>query len=304
MRTLVDSCLRVIVTEPQQCLQRNEEEDGEVSFSSKALRGREASTIKCAPAVDAATDDSWKDPWILVRRACTEAAKLCEARPQVAVALGSFGRLVDGSLPGDYWEELRCDSLSLAGSRAGPSIARDLARAQARQRLKGLSTLVALDLGGCLLIDDDSVAEVVRACQTLERLGLRDCRKLTDAAVETAASLPKLLELDLGGDFNITLRGVRLGLLVPPKAEQPQSHKRKRPPELALRALGLSGLGANDAILDALRSTPELRRLGLGYGKFAAAKFASAVSNWCKLIDLRVQWTPTFDVSSKPRRAI
>lgn len=303
MRTLVDLCLRVIVAEPQQCLQRNDDDEGEASFSSQALRGWEASTIRCAPAVDAATKDSWKDPWVLVRRACTGAAKLCEARPQVALALGSCGRLVDGSLPGDYWEDLRCDALSLAGSRAGPSIARDLAHAQARQQLKALSTLVALDLGGCLLIDDDSVAEVVRACQTLERLGLRDCRKLTDATVETAARLPRLLDLDVGGDFNITLRGVRLGLLLQPNAKQPPSQKRKRPPELALRALGLSGLCADDAILDALRSTPELRRLGLGYGKFAAAKFASAVSNWGKLIDLRVQWTLSFDVSSKFRRA-
>ena len=38
-------------------------------------------------------------------------------------------------------------------------------------------TLVALDLGSCLQLDDATLATVVDACgPTLERLGLRDCR--------------------------------------------------------------------------------------------------------------------------------
>lgn len=296
MKTLVESCLVLICAQPQGCLQREEDQEGEASFSSQWLRGRGTERVACAPSVEAASDDSMKDPWVLVRRACVGAARRGEARPQVACALGSFGRLVDGLLPSDYWEDLRCDALSLAGSRAGPGILRDLARAQSRQETR----LVALDLGGCLLIDDDAVAEVARVCVSIQRLGLRDCRKLTDATVSTAAGLPQLVELDLGGDFNMTARGIGKRLLRQSTDEEIGDVRKRKRRLPQLRGLGVSGLGADDTLLDDLRAASEISRLGLGYGRFSTDAFALALASWTKLLDLRVQWTTSFTVRRGP----
>ncbi|KAJ8600572.1 hypothetical protein CTAYLR_008183 [Chrysophaeum taylorii] len=298
VRSLVEACLRVITSAPQ-CLVREEEELGDdvSSYASQTLRWwPEAQAIRCAPCIDAVCGGAWRDPWGAVRVACVGAATHGEARPQVACALGGCGRLVDGALPTDFWDGLKCDALSLAGSRAGPAIVRSLATAQRHH-----TTLVALDLGGCLLVDDDAVADVVVACEMLERLGLRDCRKLTNATLSTAARMPRLLDIDVGGDFNITPTGVRTAFLAPKLGLK--SGKRKRDSVAAAAAaaetlvgVGVSGLGVDDPLLlDALVHATHLRRLGLGYGRFSAAAFISAVGSWTHLFDLRVQWTTSFD---------
>lgn len=278
---LVDDCLKLICAEPQQCL-RFFDEDEEESYCRQVLSG--SSTVRSGPfCVVPAQNCPWKDPWTMVRDECVQAARSGEARGQVVSALAASGRLMDGSLPKDFWVGLKTDCLSLAGSRVGRGTLGHVAVAKL--------PLVSLDLGGCLLVDDDSVREITQSCRdSLRRLGLRNCRKLTDESVKNVAQLPKLAELDIGGDFNITSEGIREHLL---------SKKSKQ----TLVGLGASGLDADDSLLSALSATTFVR-LGLGYGSFTSYKFVQSVFSWPNLQDLRVQWTKTFDVSSDARAAL
>ena len=73
---------------------------------------------------------------------------------------------------------------------ASPAQLEAVARAQ---RGAPGDTLVAVDLTGCLLVDDDALRNLTEACgATLRRLCVRDCRKLTDASFDAAAALPSL----------------------------------------------------------------------------------------------------------------
>ena len=282
---------------------------------------------RCAPNVPAAQDGEniWHDAWVDVRASAVAAARRGEPRAQICAFLAGMGALADGSLPDHFFEDFRVDCLSLNGSRIGaPTLAR-LAAAQTRQRDSrptldsARPTLMALDLGSCLLVDDAALLLIARACGgALRRLGLRDCRKITDVSMSTVRDeIPGLVDLDVGGSFNVTIVAVRRRFLLRQAdgddaaaraaASNAVTRKRSRTqavePEPAaavvandkMLAVGASGLAADDAFVEALAArAPRLRRLGLGFGAFSALALPRAIPRWPRLVDVRVQWSLNF----------
>ena len=296
MTTLREACLGVIALDPHKGLSKGEMDPGEELARSKSplMWQQKTPFIACAPGVS--ETGNWKDVWTDVRLAGDVAARRGEARPQIASALAARGRLMDGSLPSDFWDDLRCDALSLASSRVGPSVLNALGGAQSNQGIG--RTLVALDLGSCLLVDDDGVKIVAEACgATLERLGLRDCRKLTDAVFDCLVELPKLIDVDVGGDINITPDGIRKKFFLNREGPQTKRAKTSKAPPPNLAALGVSGLGIDAEFLSAAGNVlgADLVRLGVGYARAPSRSFQAALPAWPNLTDLRVQWTTTFD---------
>jgi len=303
--SLAELCLSVIASDTQRALfaggvkssLMSSLDEEEKTVSKKRPEKPSSFFVECAPGLE--TVKNWKDPWAEVREAGEIAARGGEPRPQIASALASFGRLVDGALPSDFWEDLRCDALSLASSRIGPATIASLARAQRAQSSK---RLVAVDLGGCLLVDDDSVKLLAEACgSSLERLGLRDCRKLTDGVFDLAINasvLPHLIDVDLGGNVNVTPQGARRKLLQAQTTTTNAPKKARLGDRLQLRGLGLSGIGADADLVSACADgdfAPHLQRIGLGYAKAPSMAFQLAFEHWPSLTDLRVQWTTSFD---------
>lgn len=66
-----------------------------------------------------------------------------------------------------------------------------------------------MNLTACFYIRDASVEALLSRCPKLEKLYLRNCRKLTDTTLEHVVRLgPNVAALDIGGCFNITAPGV------------------------------------------------------------------------------------------------
>ena len=313
---LRDLCLAQISLTPARCLRARGSDD---THGALLLANPETVPfVRCAPATGApaaGAKSAWADCWAGIEPATAGAragAQRPEARPQIARFLAARGALVDGALPARFFEGLRVDALSLAACRGREPFAL-LAAAQARQPAG--ETLVALDLGSCLRLDDAVLEALLGACgATLERLCLRDSRKLTDAAFGTlAAAAPRLVDVDVGGNFNMTaaaaaayVRAVAgdaaplAAVASPPRKRARRGEAEAPEPEPVVegRLLGLaaSGLKVNDALLAALAgSAPNLRRLGCGFGYFSSAGFASAVAGLRHLVDVRVQWSKRFE---------
>jgi hypothetical protein len=113
--------------------------------------------------------------------------------------------------------------------------------------------LVELDVSGTFQIDDAAVAYVLAKCPQLRVLNIRNCRKITDATLDTVVTKgTHLTALDIGGDVNISAAGVR-SLVESKKMGM-------------LRELNLSGLPVRDDVLGVVaRGGHRLTALGIGF---------------------------------------
>lgn len=67
----------------------------------------------------------------------------------------------------------------------------------------------SVDLTACFYIRDGSMEALLQRCPHIERLSLRNCRKLTDLSMEYVVRHgKKIVALDVGGCFNLTAAGV------------------------------------------------------------------------------------------------
>lgn len=269
MFSLADLCLNAVTEAPARCLR----------IQTDAADATHPALLRCVPdGFEACVQArAWPDRWSSVEASTDNARRRArsEARPQLVATLCQRGALVDGVLPPRFFEGLRVDALSLAACRA---------RAPFVMLAGARVPLTCLDLGSCLQLDDAILQIVMEACGlTLKRLNVRDCRKLTDLAFE-ALKTPVLEDLDVGGNFNMTLAG----------ASSYVTAKRKCGDDRCLAALSVAGFGADDAFLATLaRKVPSLKVLGCGYGRFTAIGFAQICLQ--TLVDVRVQWSEGFD---------
>lgn len=65
-----------------------------------------------------------------------------------------------------------------------------------------------IDVSGCFQVCDDTVQYIITKCVYLKNLNLRNCRKLTDVALNHLVKCndTKITALHLGGNFNLTGR--------------------------------------------------------------------------------------------------
>ncbi|CAH0365329.1 unnamed protein product [Pelagomonas calceolata] len=275
MFSLTDLCLNRITEDPARCLRHGEETHPALLRSSKdAFLRCEAQTVH-------------RDRWAAVEQSTSDARRRPrpEARPQLLATLAARGALVDGVLPPKFFESLRVDTLSLAACRARAPFLM-LAQAQA----KTSETLSCLDLGSCLQLDDAALAIIVDACAaTLRRLNLRDCRKLTDSAFTSLQAARVLEDVDVGGNFNMSIKGASTYVSSTAKRKSTDDQR-------CLSGIAVGGLGCDDAFLTVLaKKVPSLRVFGGSYGHFSSSGFVAACASLQHLSDVRVQWTEFFD---------
>lgn len=66
-----------------------------------------------------------------------------------------------------------------------------------------------MDLAGCFYIRDESVGLLLERCPLVERLRLRNCRKLTDVTLKHVIRKGvNVAAFDVGGCFNVTPLGL------------------------------------------------------------------------------------------------
>ncbi len=275
MFSLTDLCLNRITEDPARCLRRGEE------TQPALLRPASDTFLRCEP------QSIHRDRWAAVESSTSAARRRPrpEARPQLLATLAARGALVDGVLPPKFFDSLRVDTLSLAACRARAPF---LMLAQAQSKTS--ETLSCLDLGSCLQLDDSALAIIVDACaSSLKRLNVRDCRKLTDQAFTSLQSARALEDVDVGGNFNMTIKGA--------SSYVSASSKRKSTnDERCLSGIAVGGLGCDDAFLAILaKKVPSLRVLGGAYGHFSSSGFVSLCTSLQFLSDVRVQWSEFFD---------
>ena len=275
MFSLTDLCLNRITEDPARCLRDGEE------TQPALLRPANDAFVRCE------AQSIHRDRWAAVEQSTSEARRRPkpEARPQLLATLAARGALVDGVLPPKFFEGLRVDTLSLAACRARAPF---LMLAQAQSKTS--ETLSCLDLGSCLQLDDAALAIIVDACaSSLRRLNLRDCRKLTDAAFSSLQAARVLEDIDVGGNFNMTIKGASTYVSATAKRKSTDDQR-------CLAGIAVGGLGCDDAFLKVLeKKVPSLRVFGGSYGLFSSSGFVSACASLKNLADIRVQWTELFD---------
>lgn len=108
-----------------------------------------------------------------------------------------------------------------------------------------------LDLTGTHGLNDDLLFILLPVCSNLQRLSLKNCRRITDTALQLLAEhCPKLVSLDVGGAFNMTTATV-LDVTVPALEH--------------LQELHASGMGWNNDSIAAVTTMREWKALSLGF---------------------------------------
>jgi hypothetical protein len=127
------------------------------------------------------------------------------------------------------------------------------------------ANLVCLDISGCFQVTDAHVTTVLEQCPNITKLNVKNCRKITNTILEGICRLAqspsssskskklKILELNIGGNFNISDAGVRNFL-------------EKYSVVAEMTEFSLSGLKISDDTLRLLAMRcKSIKRVGLSY---------------------------------------
>eukprot|EP00752_Nemacystus_decipiens_P003939 g3607.t1 len=124
-------------------------------------------------------------------------------RQKIMTKLVNEGRGMAGSFPAPpAFLDDSFTSVSLANSKVGDAFIRDTLSMRCPM-------LRSVNLTACFYIRDASIEALLSRCTLVERLYLRNCRKLTDLTLEHIVRLgPKIAAVDIGGCFNINAAAV------------------------------------------------------------------------------------------------
>jgi hypothetical protein len=158
------------------------------------------------------------------------------------------GRMTDDAVPTLVYKNRR--ELSLSNSKISGKYLVSAANLCSTHLLK-------LDVSGCFQVADHQILEVLgKFCPNLYKLNVRNCRKLTDEFLVSFINqkyYSNLRELNIGGNFNITDKGVSYFIENNPHMNE-------------FTELMLSGLQISDeTILLISKKCKSLIALGLGY---------------------------------------
>ncbi|KAL9181264.1 hypothetical protein ACHAXT_010069 [Thalassiosira profunda] len=143
---------------------------------------------------------------------------------------------------------------------------------------------------GCTGLTDSILANVVcsGSFPRLQRLSLKNCRKLTGKGIAALANLPQLRALDVGGCFNVQASDV-VSLV--------QSHPATK--NGTLTEIYASGLGWTDVALEELinAAAGHLKGLGVGFSPYISGPgLILALTKVAKTLDrLAVPFVPAVD---------
>jgi hypothetical protein len=115
--------------------------------------------------------------------------------------------------------------------------------------------LLRLDVSGCFQVNNHHVIAVLEQCPNIFKLNLKNCRKLTDELLDNivTSNYSNIIELDIGGNFNISDKGV-------------SNFIENYPSTSHLTMLSLSGLQISDeTILLIAKKCKNITSLGCGY---------------------------------------
>lgn len=111
-----------------------------------------------------------------------------------------------------------------------------------------------IDLSGTFHVDDELVHVILLKCSRIQKLNIRNCRKITYTALDHIIQKKTtiLTSLNIGGDLNISEDGIYQFI--------------KSPVTSQLTELYLSGLAVNDKLLQLLsKQCKHLKKVGLNY---------------------------------------
>jgi len=136
------------------------------------------------------------------------------------------------------------------------------------QYVERCNSLLQLNLSGSFLVSDDVVSIVLSNCLKLEKIDLRNCRKITDESLNLIAAKGSCLSsINLGGNFNVSLEGL--------------IHFFSNNSRMELyKELYISGLPTNDEVLKLIISRcPHLVALGISFSFLTEPVLRSLLTN-------------------------
>jgi len=140
--------------------------------------------------------------------------------------------------------------------------------------------LERIDVTGCFQVDDALVKYMLESCPNMQVLVIRNCRKLTDLALEHVVQYGQnIRDLHVGGNFNMTTAGV-------------ERFVDKNPALKKFTGLHLSGLRLTSEILAKVgHKCGSLRALSLSYSDVPEAHLRALLEKVGKKLEsLTVAW--------------
>ncbi|CAM9102873.1 unnamed protein product [Scytosiphon promiscuus] len=197
MRSLEDTCFLKIAESPDLSLKPQRVQKAFFSKSARKL-------VRRSTEMGAAGGGGGKGAMDTVR-----------LRQKIITKLVNEGRGMAGSFPAPpAFLDDTFTSVSLANSKIGDSFVQDTLSVRCPM-------LRSVDLTACFYIRDVSIEALLSRCSRVERLSLRNCRKLTDLALNHIVRYGKnLAAVDIGGCFNVTASGVDALCAVHPNAHR------------------------------------------------------------------------------------
>jgi hypothetical protein len=191
------------------------------------------------------------------------------------------GRMADDIIPLISFEQTKSNTLSLKNSKITGVYLSEIIQRCGPQ-------LISIDVSGCLMVDDVMVEKLLQTCLQLQRLEIRNCRKLTDESLESLIrGAPHLIHINLGGNFNMTENGIIRFV-------------EKHPNRQKLLSLNISGLPISEQTLHSLTANClSLKSLGIGYALITEAMVRNFLEkNGNRLESLCISWlTPPYSTT-------
>jgi hypothetical protein len=169
------------------------------------------------------------------------------------------GRMSDETVPISFFLSSR-RTLSLQNSKVSSKFIQSV--------ISICTNLEEINLSGIFQVDDDLVLRILKTCPILERLNIRNCRKITERALQHIVDQKaNISSLNLGGDVNISSQGLMTFLKSPSAAQ--------------LTELSVAGLvGVTDEALALITlHCPKLRVLSINYTDISEKGLRNALSN-------------------------
>lgn len=139
-----------------------------------------------------------------------------------------------------------------------------------------------LDVSGCFQVTDEVIEKILQECIHLQILNFRNCRKVTDISLLKHIHNfgQNLVVINFGGNFNISINGLKSFLQTFPNMSQ-------------LQELHIGGLPINDEILQIIASKKcELRALNIAYATVSERAMRALLANGLKdtIEKLNIGW--------------
>lgn len=197
-------------------------------------------------------------------------SKSVKVKQELLRMLIKSGRFEDDTLPLNFFHR-SMTKLEISGSKISIVFIK---------KLSSICTeLQTLNLSGSFRLTDDAIEMLLMNCKDMKELHLENCRKLTDQTLMHFIKLcPKLMCLDVGGNYNMTLTGLSKCI------EQHVNHSK-------FTKVHISGHVITDELLHLIESKcRKLHSLCIGYSSVSDDALISLLDRRKLINRLHIHW--------------